>query len=150
MRSVTLFLALVTLLLALVGCYAPRYGDCEILCAATTCPSGLACSAGVCRVPGATGACGSHLGDASLGDVNSGDAAPHDAAPTDTTLSNDGSPLGLWIAPAMVRLPVLACGPMDDPHPVVASRSARRDRRAMAGSNIRGRGGAEAAHHHRL
>ncbi len=40
------------------GCYSPAYRDCEISCANGTCPSGLECTAGACRLPGMTAPCG--------------------------------------------------------------------------------------------
>lgn len=43
------------LVLIAVGCYSPKYRDCEITCTAT-CPSGLVCSAGYC-VASATTQC---------------------------------------------------------------------------------------------
>ncbi|MDQ3368783.1 MAG: thrombospondin type 3 repeat-containing protein [Myxococcota bacterium] len=40
------------------GCYSPRFADCEVTCASQgSCPDGLACVAGLCRVDGAAGAC---------------------------------------------------------------------------------------------
>ena len=41
-----------------LGCYGPKFGDCEVSCAASnTCPDGLHCDQGACRVSGATAAC---------------------------------------------------------------------------------------------
>ncbi|MGN6106257.1 MAG: hypothetical protein ACTHU0_14205, partial [Kofleriaceae bacterium] len=40
------------------GCYAPSPSDCAYSCAsAGECPGDLTCLAGVCRLPGQTGAC---------------------------------------------------------------------------------------------
>lgn len=39
------------------ACYSPSYRDCQLACASGTCPSGLECTAGMCRLPGMTGAC---------------------------------------------------------------------------------------------
>lgn len=43
--------------LAVAACYSPAYRDCEISCANGTCPSGLECTAGACRLPGMTTPC---------------------------------------------------------------------------------------------
>jgi hypothetical protein len=46
------------LLVGLVGCYSPAYRDCQVSCGESgTCPAGLACQDGACRLPGATGDC---------------------------------------------------------------------------------------------
>jgi hypothetical protein len=45
------------LAVALAGCYDPAIQDCQFTCPDNHCPSGLACQAGVCRTPGASGAC---------------------------------------------------------------------------------------------
>jgi len=47
---------LVAVLLGVVGCYVPDVGDCQYFCT-TTCPSGLECVSGFCRVSGYDGAC---------------------------------------------------------------------------------------------
>lgn len=78
-------------LLVVSACYSPGYRDCEITCASGTCPSGLTCSAGVCRAPGMTGACNVQPGD----DANLGDT-PLDVA--------DAAQLGPWMAPMLVQL----------------------------------------------
>jgi hypothetical protein len=61
------------------ACYSPAYQDCEVLCASGTCPSGFRCDQGVCRIEGATGACGQG---------SSADAS-HDAPP-DGDADSDG------------------------------------------------------------
>ena len=53
----------VLVLLALVGCYSPGYRDCEVTCAAGSCPSGFVCNQGVCRVDGFSGTCGAVMHD---------------------------------------------------------------------------------------
>jgi hypothetical protein len=45
------------LAVALAGCYDPVFDDCQFTCPDNRCPDGLACMAGVCRTPGASGTC---------------------------------------------------------------------------------------------
>lgn len=64
----TLALTLIALCaLAGMGCYSPSYKDCEVGCAAGSCPDGLECRAGMCRVGESTQSCGEVLGDAGIG-----------------------------------------------------------------------------------
>ena len=50
--------------LALAGCYAPKYRDCEIACTTAGCPDGLTCVANACRTSSTPGApCGPIGGD---------------------------------------------------------------------------------------
>ena len=42
---------------AVAGCYEPAIQDCQFTCPDAHCPGDLACLAGVCRTPGATGSC---------------------------------------------------------------------------------------------
>src|SRR5271154_5190293 len=52
------------------GCgYSVSFDDCQVTCAGSgdTCPTNLACVAGMCRTNGSTGACGSDTtGDTTL------------------------------------------------------------------------------------
>ena len=74
----------VAFLLALVGCYSPGYRDCEVTCGGGTCPSGLVCDQGVCRVEGFSGSCGSMTShDASI------DSSPNADDDGDTILNKD-------------------------------------------------------------
>lgn len=71
------------------ACYSPGYRDCEVTCAGGTCPSGLRCDQGVCRLPGMNGACGTVDGD------GPGSDALEDGRP-------DGSPATGWMTPMQV------------------------------------------------
>jgi hypothetical protein len=66
----------IALLALLAGCYSPSFGDCEIGCAAGTCPSGLRCDNAlhVCRLEGASGGC--PMSDARVDTNVSMDAPP--------------------------------------------------------------------------
>lgn len=75
----------VAFLLALVGCYSPGYRDCEVTCGGGTCPSGLVCDQGVCRVEGFSGACGSD----STRDAKTIDSSPNADDDGDTILNQD-------------------------------------------------------------
>lgn len=71
--------AMLCVLLVATGCYSPGYVDCEVTCGVSgTCPDGLDCLGGVCRVGGNTGACG----------VPNGDGRTDDA--TDSGVTTDG------------------------------------------------------------
>jgi hypothetical protein len=45
------------LAVVLAGCYDPAIRDCQFTCPEGQCPGDLACVAGVCRIPGASGSC---------------------------------------------------------------------------------------------
>lgn len=45
------------LAVALAACYDPPIQDCQFTCPDGQCPGDLACVAGVCRLPGASGSC---------------------------------------------------------------------------------------------
>ncbi|HEX3760554.1 MAG TPA: lectin-like protein [Kofleriaceae bacterium] len=48
---------LILLAVVVAGCYDPAVHDCQFTCPDNTCPDNLTCMAGVCRTPGASGAC---------------------------------------------------------------------------------------------
>jgi hypothetical protein len=75
-----------TALLAIAGCYAPTYSDCEITCVNGTCPSGFECRDNVCRAPGVDQSCSEILADAAA-DGPSVDGDPN--ADTDQDMVND-------------------------------------------------------------
>jgi len=78
------------LIVALAACYSPSYEDCEIMCAAGTCPSGFSCELGVCRIEGASGPCGDPNGDNdSDGLINSMDNCPDKANPDQANEDRD-------------------------------------------------------------
>jgi hypothetical protein len=66
--------AILGVALAVTGCYAPSYVDCEVTCASGSCPDGLSCRAGLCRVGTNTGACGVTGGDGGGGEGGGSDA----------------------------------------------------------------------------
>ena len=45
------------LAVAIAGCYDPAIDDCQFTCPEDKCPGDLTCTAGFCRVAGATGSC---------------------------------------------------------------------------------------------
>lgn len=84
--------------LVLAGCYSPAYKDCDISCASGSCPDGLHCVQGRCRVdPNPVLACGGGPdGDSGIDtSTTNGDAAvSHWNAPTLLMdgMPNDGAP----------------------------------------------------------
>jgi hypothetical protein len=48
---------LILVAVAIAGCYDPAIEDCQFACPTNQCPGDLTCSAGVCRLRGASGSC---------------------------------------------------------------------------------------------
>jgi hypothetical protein len=67
------------------GCYSPQLRDCAITCGAGTCPSGLSCEAGYCRVANFSGTCTS---DGSIVDTQSDGPMLDDGPPPDLVCSH--------------------------------------------------------------
>lgn len=92
--------AIVCVALAATGCYAPSYVDCEVTCASGSCPDGLSCRAGLCRLGDNTGACVAPGDDAgpndgvtvdlpSLVDDEDGDGLADSVDPCPISANND-------------------------------------------------------------
>lgn len=93
----------------LASCYQPTFGDCVDTCGTSgICPGGLACKAGFCRLPGATGTCSGGKVDAAAGMDGPGPGSACPMAP-----QGHGSPILCENAqPPMPSLPqcYVACG----------------------------------------
>jgi Tol biopolymer transport system component len=91
---------------ALAGCYAPSYEDCQFRCASQgmPCPTGMECVAGMCRIEGTTGSCGG--GDAGTDATEGTWSAPEDLGlPTgfsDLSITEDGLQLFMSSASQMI------------------------------------------------
>ncbi len=99
------------------GCYQPSIGDCQYTCTASSvCPAGLACQAGVCRVPGAIGGCDGDT-DAAADAVDTSDAnvdasldTPIDASVDTPIDASVDTPIDTPIDAPMVSLTVAVVG----------------------------------------
>lgn len=68
------------------GCYSPSLVDCEVKCAAGTCPSGFVCDQAVCRVEGFIGGCG--VGEAGVDAMDSDHDGVSDSDDNCPTIAN--------------------------------------------------------------
>ncbi|MBA3393487.1 MAG: hypothetical protein H0T89_12635 [Deltaproteobacteria bacterium] len=108
--------------LALTGCYAPGYVDCEVTCpGGESCPDGLRCVAGLCRIGGNTGQCGGP----STGDGGPGDGVMIDGSPgVDTDgdgVSDDIDNCLMMMNPNQANEDNDSLGDICDPCPVSAN-----------------------------
>lgn len=67
------------------ACYSPQLRDCALTCNGGTCPAGLSCEAGYCRVAGFSGTCST---DGSVIDTQSDGPLLDDGPPPDLVCSH--------------------------------------------------------------
>ncbi len=108
--------------LALTGCYSPRYEDCQFSCSsANTCPTGMECVQGTCRIEGQTGSCGND--DAGADGSTARWSDPVDIGQpigfSDPSITEDGTELFTSDASGMLFVSVLQGGAFGLPMPIV-------------------------------
>jgi Tol biopolymer transport system component len=108
---------------ALAGCYAPSYEDCQFRCASQgmPCPTGMECVAGMCRIEGTTGSCGgSDAGtDASEGSWSAPDDLGLPMGFSDLSITADGLQLFMSNPSQMAYVSTRTNGTFGMPMPIV-------------------------------